>query len=198
MMSRLKQHSLYSKSSDRDSVEEDLSCRLLFLGKGSVGKTSIIQRFLPDASKKAKGKIPERTLHEMYSGNLSFTSQQSTGNVSLSIEDTGADYSQSFPAMLEISIRDADVVVLVFSVMDSASEEYISGLRETILSKRPGLPIVIVGNKTEDEKARTVRSCQEMEVIACLDWEVGYTECSATSRVAHAGRPPRTHPLPSS
>ena len=115
----------------------------------------------------------------MYSGNLSFTSQQSTGNVSLSIEDTGADYSQSFPAMLEISIRDADVVVLVFSVMDSASEEYISGLRETILSKRPGLPIVIVGNKTEDEKARTVRSCQEMEVIACLDWEVGYIECSA-------------------
>ena len=114
------------------------------------------------------------TVHEMYSANMNFASGVS---VSLSIEDTGANYSQNFPAMFEISIREADVVVLVYSVKDSASAEYISDLRETIVSKRPDLPIVIVGNMAEDERA--VLSPQEMEAIACLDWEVGYTECSA-------------------
>ena len=173
IMSGLRKHSLNSKSSDSESLDEELACRLLFLGAGSVGKTSIIQRFLPEVSKRTARR--ERTVHEMYRGNMNFASGVS---VSLNIEDTGANYSQNFPAMFEISIREADVVVLVYSVKDSASAEYISGLRETIVSKRPGLPIVIVGNKMEEEE-RAVLSHQEMEAIACLDWEVGYTECSA-------------------
>ena len=98
---------------------------------------------------------------------------------SLSIEDTGGNYCQNFPAMFEISIREADVVLLVYSVAESESVEYISGLRETILSKRPDMPIVIVANKTEDMMEGNGLSLKEMEAIACLDWEVGYTECSA-------------------
>ena len=174
IMSGLRKHSLNSKSSDSESLDEELACRLLFLGAGSVGKTSIIQRFLPEKWT-ARRERREKTVHEMYRGNMNFASGVS---VSLNIEDTGANYSQNFPAMFEISIREADVVVLVYSVKDSASAEYISGLRETIVSKRPGLPIVIVGNKMEEEE-RAVLSHQEMEAIACLDWEVGYTECSA-------------------
>ena len=44
-MARLRKHSLYTRSTDSgsDSLDEDLACRLLFLGAGSVGKTSIIQ-----------------------------------------------------------------------------------------------------------------------------------------------------------
>ena len=115
----------------------------------------------------------------MYSGSLSFASGDVTSSVSLSIEDTGGNYCQNFPAMFEISIREADVVVLVYSVQEAASAEYISGLRETILSKRPDMPILIVANKTEDVLEGTGLSLKEMEAIACLDWEVGYAECSA-------------------
>ena len=179
MMSGLRKYSVYSKSSSHESLDDDPACRLLFLGAGSVGKTSIIQKFLRGASKPTGGRTErtertERTVHEMYSANLNFASGV---NVSLSIEDTGANYSQNFPDMFVISIREANVVVLVYSVKDSASAEYISDLRETIVSKRPDLPIVVVGNMTEDERA--VLSLQEMEAIACLDWEVGYTKCSA-------------------
>ena len=115
----------------------------------------------------------------MYSGSLRFASGDVTSSVSLSIEDTGENYCQNFPAMFEISIREADVVVLVYSAEESASAEYISGLRETILSKRPAMPILIVANKTEDMMEGTGLSLKEMEAIACLDWEVGYAECSA-------------------
>ena len=177
-MSRLRKHSVYSRSTEQESLEEDLACRLLFLGAGSVGKTSIIQRFLSEVSKPSGGhrgterkKRTERTVHEMYSGNINFVS----GSVSLSIEDTGANYSQNFPDMFEISLREADGVVLVYSVKDSASAEYISELRETIVSKRPDLPILVVGNQAEDERVLLSR---QMEAIACLDWEVGYTDCS--------------------
>ena len=177
-MSRLRKHSVYSRSTEQESLEEDLACRLLFLGAGSVGKTSIIQRFLSEVSKPSGGhrgtarkERTERTVHEMYSGNINFVS----GSVSLSIEDTGANYSQNFPDMFEISLREADGVVLVYSVKDSASAEYISELRETIVSKRPDLPILVVGNQAEDERVLLSR---QMEAIACLDWEVGYTDCT--------------------
>lgn len=109
-----------------------------------MGKTSIIQRFLNDISSTPCG----GTLQEMYSGALSLVSGD-VPIVSFTIEDTGGQYSTDFPAMLPISVRQADVVVLVYSLAHPESFDEISLLRETVTAIRPDVPLLVVGNKSD-------------------------------------------------
>ena len=135
---------LLNSPSTRVSLESDRACRLLFLGAECVGKTSIIRRFINDVSSTPSG----GTLQEMYSGALSFVSGD-VPNVNFTIEDTGGQYSADFPAMLPISVREADVVVLVFSLTQPETFDEISLLRDTVTAVRPDVPLLVVGNKSD-------------------------------------------------
>ena len=84
----------------------------------------------------------------MYSGALSLVSED-VPIVSFTIEDTGGQYSTDFPAMLPISVRQADVVVLVYSLAHPESFDEISLLRETVTAIRPDVPLLVVGNKSD-------------------------------------------------
>jgi small GTP-binding protein len=149
-------------------LENSTTLRVMFLGGSSVGKTSIITQILrSEFSSKHK-----ETLQDMYNGEL----DPGGSNLMLSIEDTGSSFIQDFPAMAEVSLNNSDAVVLVFSVDDPGSFEEVSKLRDFIFTKRPTLPCVIVGNKTDLERKLPAR---EIEAAVCLDWECGYAECSA-------------------
>ena len=133
-----------------------------------MGKTSLITQFL----RREFTSKHQETLQEMYNGELDLGGS----NLLLCIEDTGSSFIQDFPAMAEVSLNKSDGVVLVFSVDDPKSFEEVSKLRDFLFSKRPFLPCVIVGNKTDLER---MLPAKEIEATVCLDWECGYAECSA-------------------
>ena len=142
--------------------------RLLVLGPAKVGKTSLIRQLLHKTH--SYEHIP--TLHQMFLGHFEHDDSQ----VSLTIEDTGGDFSHEFPAMMEVSLKATDGIILVFSLADRKTFEDISLIRESISSNYPNIPIVIAANKTDldRELARL-----ETEATVCFDWECGYVECCA-------------------
>ena len=102
--------------------------------------------------------------------------EQPGSQVSLNIEDTGDGFSHEFPAMMEVSLKATDGIILVFSVADKQTFEDISLIRESISSHYPNIPIVIAGNKT-DQNRELARL--DTEATVCFEWECGYVECCA-------------------
>jgi small GTP-binding protein len=141
---------------------------MVIMGPSCVGKTSIITQLMHN-----QFEIKHRpTLQAMYRRQF----QVGATKITLNIEDTGASFAEEFPAMAEVSLQHADGAVLVFSVADTESFEQVSKLKDFILSKRPTMPIVIVGNKADLTRRRPY---DEIEAMVCIDWECGYVECSA-------------------
>ena len=173
----------YSTQSSTSSMENDVfstsevkSCRVLFLGSSSVGKTSIIKRYLNQYFPLN----PSITVQDMFRGDLVMSSG---ANILLEIEDTGGYFYDDFPAMTSLSIRNSDVIVLVYSVCDHQSFEDISQIRDSIISKYDGAeaeppPMLIVGSKVDQERSDQL-PFHQIEAVVCLDWEAGYVECSA-------------------
>ena len=94
-------------------------------------------------------KIPQietRFFQEMYKGEF----LMSTGSyLTMEVEDTSGAYCQDFPAMTSLSVRNSDVIVLVYSVDSVQTFENITKIRESILAENTSVPIVVVGNKTD-------------------------------------------------
>ena len=97
--------------------------------------------------------------------------------ISLDIQDTGGSYVQDFPAMVKCSLASADAVLLVYSIANLDSFDYLSRLRDLVQQERgEGMPMVVVGNKTDLER-QIPR--EEAEATVLCDWENGYVECCA-------------------
>ena len=143
--------------------------RILVMGSTQVGKTSIIDQFLGrELSTKYKATIQEMYNREFIMGSNKYT---------LEIEDTSGFFAYDFPAMLEVSLTSADAVLLVYSVADAESFNMIGNLRDIVMQcKGPDTPMVIVGNKTDEER---IVDKKETEALVMCDWENGYIECSA-------------------
>ena len=158
-----------SSSSECDVfADNNKPYRIMVVGASSVGKTSIITKFLGGNFSNEH----QETLQEMYKGQLDLGGS----TLMFNIEDTGSSFIQDFPAMAKVSLENSDGVVLVFSVTDPTSFEEVSKLRDFLSSSWPSLPTVVVGNKTDQERKLPAR---EIEATVCLDWECGYVECSA-------------------
>ena len=104
------------------------------------------------------------------------TSYLKVGNskISLDIQDTGGSYVEDFPAMVKCSLASADAVLLVYSIANLNSFDYLSRLRDLVQQERgEEMPLVVVGNKTDLER-QIPR--EEAEATVLCDWENGYVE----------------------
>ena len=158
-----------SMDKGRSAKQEVTVYRVLVLGSHKVGKTAIISQFLYDQFQPRY----KPTVEEMYKGDFE------VGNIkiSLNIEDTCGTFAYDFPAMAEVSLASADVVLLVYSVDDCDSFEQVAMLRDLVMKSRgPDMPMVVVGNKIDLERKVDEK---ETEVLVECDWENGYVECSA-------------------
>ncbi|XP_064609923.1 GTP-binding protein Di-Ras2-like [Liolophura sinensis] len=123
--------------------------RLVFLGAGGVGKSSIIKRFLQDSFSDTY----KETIEDLYC--KEYDVQGSL--IKVDILDTAGNLA--FPAMRRLSISTAHAFVLVYDICNFHSFEEVRRIREQIKEERTSyedLPCVVVGNKADCEEDRQV------------------------------------------
>lgn len=158
------------KSSMSLEVKEKTQVRLVFLGAAGVGKTALIRRFLQDTFEPKH----RRTVEELHS------KEYDLGGVKVTVEILDTSGSYSFPAMRKLSIQNSDAFALVYAVNDPESLEAVKSLRDEILEIKEDkyTPIVVVGNKADQEDERQVSSDDVLSTVE-LDWNNSYLEASA-------------------
>ncbi|RWS12367.1 GTP-binding protein Di-Ras2-like protein [Dinothrombium tinctorium] len=149
--------------------------RLVVMGSAKVGKTAIIKQFLYET-------FPEEhnpTVEELHKSEFDI---KDIGLIGVEILDTSGSFP--FPAMNRLAIASGDAFILVYAVDDKDSFEEVKRLKD-LISQVKGLdsdssnvpPVVIAGNKCDLDDQRVFS--REMTELECIDWEVGFVECSA-------------------
>jgi len=143
--------------------------KLVFLGDQSVGKTSIINRFIFDTF---DGKDHPTVGIDFISKTLYYDDKA----VKLQLWDTAGQ--ERFRSLIPSYIRDCTVSIVCFDVTSRQSFENITKWVEDVRSERGNdVIIVIVGNKVDLEEKRSVRP-DEGESLA-RDLETMFIEVSA-------------------
>lgn len=136
--------------------------RIVFLGSGKVGKTSLIRRFL------------DNTYNDKYRPTVEdlFTREYEVNGRLLSIEIMDTSGSYNFPAMRRICIGKASAFVLTCAQDDPYSFEYVKELLHQIKEERADydeLPLVIAVNKID--LPRDARKIADEDIDAWLHEE---------------------------
>eukprot|EP00475_Leptophrys_vorax_P004556 TRINITY_DN1272_c0_g1_i5.p1 TRINITY_DN1272_c0_g1~~TRINITY_DN1272_c0_g1_i5.p1 ORF type:complete len:202 (+),score=59.32 TRINITY_DN1272_c0_g1_i5:298-903(+) len=128
------------------SEEEKVSVKLVVVGDGAVGKTTLLMRYRED-------KFPQRyipTVFENYYKQVVFKNV----HVNLGLWDTAGQ--EEYDRLRSLSYHDTDIVLVVFSIdqptsLDNLSAKWVP----EVLHHCRGVPIVIVGTKRDlrDDKA---------------------------------------------
>ncbi|KAK6110112.1 Ras family protein [Brugia pahangi] len=148
---------------------EETRFRIVVLGPGKVGKTSIIRRYL-------HGTFDEKyreTVEDLYSRDFNMQGKE----ISLEILDTNFGY----PGMRKIAIASASAFMLVFAVNDVASFKQMSDIWSQIVQQRKDartLPTVVVGNKC-DSSPQKVYEATVQAWMQHLNFNISYVESSA-------------------
>ena len=114
--------------------------RLVVLGSGRVGKSSIIRRLLKDEFVEAY----KATVEDLHCREYEIDGS----TIKVDILDTAGHLE--FPAMRRLSISTAHAFLLVYSIDDRASFDEVQRLWDQIKEERTGysqLPCVVAGNK---------------------------------------------------
>ncbi|XP_012554541.3 GTP-binding protein Di-Ras2 [Hydra vulgaris] len=141
------------------------------LGKGGVGKTSLLHRFLFD--KYNFNHIP--TIEDNYQHSIKVGKH----TISFTILDTSGSYE--FPAMRKHAIQHGDGFIIVFAFDNAASLKEAKKLYEEVTTLQPFTPVVIVGNKVDAILGGKGRLSQDETLIAIKEWggKIHYFESSA-------------------
>ncbi|XP_052791268.1 ras-related protein Rap-2b-like [Mya arenaria] len=152
----------------RDSKMQNF--RVVVMGTGGVGKSSIISKFMNDKFTE----VHKETIEELHRHQMRFDS----GSVEIDILDTAG--SLQFPAMRKLAIATGDAFFLVFSANNPESFEIVKHLRDEIKEqKQKGqYSIVVVANKT-DLDIEENHSHAVTESVVCMDWEEKFITTSA-------------------
>jgi Ras-related protein Rab-21 len=122
--------------------------KVVILGEGRVGKTSILLRY-------TKGEYDEKQISTLQASYLDKKLLVSGVNVHLSIWDTAGQ--ERFHALGPIYYRDADAALLVYDITDKESfnkvRKWVKELRKIVGND---IIIVIAGNKIDLEKQKNV------------------------------------------
>ena len=128
--------------------------KVVLLGEGRVGKTSILLRF-------TKGEYNDRQVSTLQASYLDKRINVGTSTAHLSVWDTAGQ--ERFHALGPIYYRDADAALLVYDITDVESftkvKKWVKELRKIVGND---IVIAIAGNKIDLEKNRAVN---EQEAI---------------------------------
>ena len=139
--------------------------RVVVLGSGGVGKSSLISRFTDDGF--AEEYTP--TVEELYETPINLSSKITAV---FDILDTAGSYT--FPAMRKLTIDEGEAFVLVYSVDDKHSLEEILKIRGEILEAKGSnaVPMILVANKCdipEEDRQLSVEKISEALIEAQVD-----------------------------
>lgn len=143
---------------EKMSEEKYSRQRLVVLGSGGVGKSSVISRFL---NNNFSDRYKE-TVEDLYCREYNILGYV----IKVDILDTAGNLS--FPAMRKLAISNANAFLLVYAVDNRASFEEVKQIQIQIHEQRcdyDELPIVIIGNKADLPEGRHEVSREEVR-----DW----------------------------
>ena len=152
-----------------ESIGNEKRLKLCLLGNTSVGKTTLINKFLDEKNEKGC----EKTVEEQYSKNIKIKGE----DCSLEIVDTGG--AEDYLGNLDVWIRSSEGFMLVYSINDKETFDGLKIRYDVIVKckKEKKYSVIIVGNKKDLEKERAV-SKEEVEKF-CSENELKYYEVSA-------------------
>ncbi|KAI8499134.1 hypothetical protein Bbelb_228980 [Branchiostoma belcheri] len=145
--------------------------RLVVLGAGGVGKSSLVSQFMRGVF----NTFYEPTVEDCYRHFLHLPD----GNMhSIEILDTGGTHQ--FPAMQELNIKTAHGFIIVYSIDDAESFKEAHKLRKLVVNVKgtENIPLVMVGNKSDLAVDREVQK-DEAVTAAREEWRCPFLETSA-------------------
>jgi len=133
--------------------------KVVLLGEGCVGKTSLVLRYVED-------RFNERHVSTLQASFLQKKINISGRRIQLAIWDTAGQ--ERFHALGPIYYRDANGAILVYDITDQDSFQKVkSWVKELKKMLGPSICLCIAGNKTDLDKQRTV-SAEDAESYAKL------------------------------
>jgi DIRAS family GTP-binding Ras-like protein 2 len=152
--------------------EQSNDYRVVVFGAGGVGKSSLVLRFVKGTFRDSYIPTIEDTYRQVISCNKNVCTLQIT-------DTTG---SHQFPAMQRLNITKGHAFMLVYSITSKQSlEELIPTYREIVEVKagEENLPIMLVGNKCDEESTREVSTDYANEMVSKILKGCGFIETSA-------------------
>ncbi|NXL02889.1 DIRA2 protein, partial [Mesembrinibis cayennensis] len=150
--------------------EQSNDYRVVVFGAGGVGKSSLVLRFVKGTFRESYIPTMEDTYRQVISCDKSICTLQIT-------DTTG---SHQFPAMQRLSISKGHAFILVYSITSRQSLEELKPIYEQICQIKgdvESIPIILVGNKNDENQNREVDS-SEGEAMA-KKWKCAFMETSA-------------------
>ncbi|NWX19015.1 DIRA2 protein, partial [Aegotheles bennettii] len=150
--------------------EQSNDYRVVVFGAGGVGKSSLVLRFVKGTFRESYIPTIEDTYRQVISCDKSICTLQIT-------DTTG---SHQFPAMQRLSISKGHAFILVYSITSRQSLEELKPIYEQICQIKgdiQSIPIMLVGNKNDENQNREVDS-SEGEAMA-KKWKCAFMETSA-------------------
>lgn len=143
---------------------------MVVMGSAGVGQTSIINQFIHNTFIEKR----KQTIKELYRHIIKFK----TISAEIDILDTSGYYE--FPGMRRLAIATGDAFILVYSVDNDDSFEYVTFLRDEIKEQKKSedYAIVVVANKIDLARKRHGDHILD-ELTVCVDWEVKFVTASA-------------------
>jgi len=143
--------------------------KVLVVGEGAVGKTSIATRY-------TTGGFKESHLMTVGANFMLKNLEMESGDVvRLSIWDTAGQ--EKFRKVVETYYKGGKGVLLCFDITNRKSFEEIEYWRDTTKKNVPNAKFILVGNKSDLDDQRVV-STEEGETLA-KEWGTSYFETSA-------------------
>lgn len=134
-------------------MSED-SYKIVVVGEARVGKTSISLKF-------AKNEFDENQLSTIdcsyCNKTINYKGRKQTLNIwVLLIKDTAGQ--EKFHSITSIYYKEANGALIVYDICDQESFQKLKQWADEIEREVPGIPIVLVANKCDLEKVRTVNA----------------------------------------
>ena len=159
-----------SDDMNKDTNAKPLS--VVVLGKGVVGKTSLIYRFVKDAFPEAH----DPTIEDNYKAMVEINNE----SIEIQIVDTAGE--EDYQNMLDQWIDVADGFLLVFAINDKDTFNVLDEKYKRIEKhKEKNVPIILVGNKCDLENERQVTKKEANQKATA--WKAKYIETSALTDI---------------